>query len=461
MVGRESSPSGPERLIMRNRTDRSSVRAIAQAATSAFRARALRLLLCVVALSALAVAPGPAAADAAAATLDVVPDGNGTVTVSPALAGAAPCAASPETPSLEKLRHCAYDVAPGQEVTLTATANPEPPEVEPKTTFFGWSDARCPGTGPCTLRIDSDWQSVTALFTPQPVTVKSRGPGTVITQGGAECLSLNDGRLRDCGRLPILSRVTLEAWTFDPAVGVTWEPLLCDTPAPEKGDVLCTLSVLGPTQGKVGFDDEPGGDVNPTIRVIFRVLKQGSGSGTVRSESLDCGRECALDGHFGDRETLEAEPAAGSTFTGWRGMCSTAPRCSLAVGPVTSVVAVFDDASKRGSPTSDREPNARRKESRRSAPFVARLKRVVVAGRGARRRVLMRVQVNGPATVRAALRRGRDRVAGRRWRVRGGMPLLRLRIPAGARSGRYRLALSVRDAAGRATHMSRKVWLPR
>jgi hypothetical protein len=443
---------------MRNRTDRPFVRALARAATPT-RARALRLLLCTVVICALAA--GPVGAEAPAATLDVVPDGNGTVTVSPAPAGATACAGSPDTLSLDKLGDCAYDVASGQEVTLTATPNAEPPELEPKTAFVGWSDARCPGTGPCTLPIDSDWQSVTALFSPQRVTVKSRGPGTVIIPGGAECGPTATPRLLDCGRLPLLSRVTLQAKPFDPAVGVTWEPLLCDTPAPKKGDVLCTVSVLGPAQAKVGFGDEPGGDVSPTIRVTFRVLKQGSGSGTVRSESLDCGSQCALDAHFGDRETLVAEPASGSTFMGWRGMCSTALRCSLAVGPVTSVVAVFDDASKGGSPASDREPNARPEGSRGSAPFVARLRRIAVTGHGARRRVLMRVQVNGPATVRAALSRRRDRVAGGRWRVRGGMPLLRLRIPAGARSGRYRLALSVRGAVGHATHMTRKVWLPR
>jgi hypothetical protein len=45
--------------------------------------------------------------------------------------------------------------------------------------------------------------------------------------------------------------------------------------------------------------------------------------------------------------------------------------------------------------------------------------------------------------------------------VRGGAPLLRLRVPARARAGRYRLALSIRDADGYAKHVSRKVRLPR
>jgi hypothetical protein len=458
---------------MRSRSDRRSARALALGAALTATPRRLRLLVCALALCALVALPGVAAAapadpgaDAPTATLDVVPDGNGMVTVSPARAGAATCAGSPD-----ELGLCAYDVAPGEEVTLTAAPNVEPPDVDPKTTFAGWSDARCPGTGPCTLRVDSDGQSVTALFSPQRVKVKSRGPGTVTTAAGGSCVPKQDGRRRflDCGRFPVMSQVTLQANPSQPTepsgppVIATWEPSLCESPAPKKGDLLCTLSVYGPTEGKVGFDDEPGGDVSPTISVIFRVLKQGSGAGTIRSESLDCGRQCALDAHFGDRETLVAEAAPGSTFTGWRGVCSQAPRCSVAVGPVTTVVAVFDDSdtAKGGSHASDTEPGVRRDPSRRNAPFVARLKRIAVIGHGRHRRVLMHVRVNGPATVRAVLRRGRHRVAGRRWRVTDGTRLLRLRVPARARSGRYQLALSVRDDAGHATHVKRRVRLPR
>jgi hypothetical protein len=467
-----------ERPIMRNRSDRRSARALAPGATSTATPRWLRLLVCALALCVLALcalvalagvagaAPADPGADAPTATLDVVPDGNGIVIVSRARAGAATCAGSPD-----KLGHCAYVVTPGEEVTLTAAPNVEPPDVNPKTTFAGWSDARCPGTGPCTLRVDSDGQSVAALFSPQRVKVKSIGPGTVTTAAGGSCDSRQEGdeTFLDCGRFPIMSQVTLQAnpsepeEPWEPPVVVTWEPSLCESPAPKKGDLLCTLSVYGPSEGKVGFDDEPGGDVSPTISVTFRVLKQGSGAGTVRSGSLDCGRQCALDGHFGDRETLLADAAPGSTFTGWRGVCSRAPRCSVAVGPVTAVVAVFDDsdAAKGGSHASGTDPGARPGPSRRNAAFVARLKRIVVTGHGRHRRVLMRLRVNAPATVRAVLRRGRHRVAGRRWRVRGGTPLLRLRVPARARSGRYQLALSVRDDAGHATRVKRRVRLPR
>jgi hypothetical protein len=292
---------------MRNRTDRPSARALARAVTPLSRPRALRLLICALVLGAVAVAPGLAGGDAPAAKLDVVPDGNGTVTVSPAPSDGGPCAGS-----ADDLLDCTYDVAPSADVTLTATT----PEGS-GSTFVGWSDARCPGTGSCTLRIDSDWQSVTALFSPQRVKVKATGPGNVTKPSGDECPAVKEGQRQflDCGRVPILSQITLRANPNDPTVVPMWEPSLCEPPAPKKGDTLCTLNVLGPTLGKVGFNDEPGGDVKPTIRVTFRVLKQGSGRGTVRSQSLDCGTRCTIDGHFGDRETLVADPAPGSTFT--------------------------------------------------------------------------------------------------------------------------------------------------
>ena len=450
---------------MRNRSARaaSCTTPLRAASPTADPRRLRRSLLCALALCALAAAPATAGADPPTATLDVVPDGNGTVTISPAPAGAAACVGS----SL-KLPHCAYAVATGETVTLTAAPNPEAPEIQPPTTFVGWSDARCPGTGPCTLPVDGDAQTVTALFSPQRVTVRSAGTGTVTTPAGDCPSTVERGRrFLDCGRFPILSEVPLQANPLGPAVIVTWEPALCQAPQPVKGDLVCAVSVLGPTEGRVGFDDEPGGDLNPTISVSFRVFKQGDGSGTVRSASLDCGRRCAIDGHFGDRETLVADPEPGSTFDGWHGVCSSAPRCSFAVGPVTSAVAVFESSDtakdEPGRGPSHRAPDTHAAPAPRpaGAPFVARLKRVAVTGHGRHRRVLMRLQLNAPATVRAALRRGRHRAAGGRWRMRGGTPLVRLRVSARARPGHYRLAVSIRDAAGHATRVSRRVWLPR
>jgi hypothetical protein len=457
---------------MRHRSRRPSAGGLPRGATPTAAPRRLRLLICVLALLALAASPGLARAappDAATAKLGVVPDGEGTVALDPTPAGAVACAGTPDEPqywgSADELKYCGYDYDRGQAVTLTAVPN------APGISFVGWSDARCPGTGQCTLRMDADSQSVTALFSPQHVKVAFGGPGTVSTAAGDVCRPEpeSDPWLFDCGSFPVMSQVTLRANPGTNPAGQlavpNWDALLCDPPAPKKRDALCTISVHGATWGSVGFDDDPGGDFRPAISVKFRIFKQGSGSGTVRSQSLDCGRICALERHFGERETLVADPAPGSTFGGWRGMCSTSPRCSLAVGPVTTVVAVFDqsETAKGGSRDSSPAPAipaARRERSRAHARFVARLKRIAVTGHGRHRKVLMRVQINAPATIRAVLGRGRHRVAGQRWRVSGGTPLLRLRVPARARPGGYRLVLSLRDAAGHATHVKRRVSLP-
>ena len=140
-----------------------------------------------------------------------------------------------------------------------------------------------------------------------------------------------------------------------------------------------------------------------TISVRFRVLKEGSGSGTVRSGAggVDCGNSCVSEQNFGTQQNLVADPDGGSNFSGWRGACSTAPACSLAVGPVTTLAAVFNAAPSTSS--SGSQPSSSSPPSRPAPRFVARLRRFVVSGHGRKRRILIRVQVNARTTVRATL----------------------------------------------------------
>jgi len=393
-----------------------------------------------------------ASAGAGTVTLDVVPNGNGTVSRDPAPAGSAACAGS-----ADELRKCSFDYPRGAEVTLTA--EPDAPGVR----FLGWSDQRCPGTGPCVLPMDADRQSVSALFTPQRIRVAFAGPGTVSTVEHGPCLPApppDDVWLLDCGEFDLLSRVTLHAAPEDDSKPPRWNATSCEPPAPKPGDTTCTVTVNSVTWANVIFGGTPGGDMNPTVTVYFRVVKRGSGSGTVRGESLDCGTACAVEKRFGRRETLVADAAPGSSFAGWRGGCSTTPTCSLAVGPVTTVVAVFDaeGRSTRSEPSQSGSPDSQ--QSHRRTRFVARLRRIAVTGHGRHRRVLMRVSVNARAVVTASLRRGRVRVASRRWRIGAGSPLLRMRVPARARRGVHRLRLSIRDGDGHATRISRRVRLP-
>jgi hypothetical protein len=390
-------------------------------------------------------APSPAGVGVGTVELDVIPDGNGTVLRDPVPVGQAKC-----TGSDVRVRHCPYDYARDERVTLTAEPN------VPDVSFVGWSDERCAGTGPCTLPMDTERQSVTALFSPQRVLVAIAGQGTVSATPGSTCDAFpNHPEIVDCGNFPLLSQVVLHATPQSPqGHAPIWNGALCDPPAPKPGEPTCTVSVYSLRWATVGFGQEPGGDVSPSIGARFRVLKHGTGAGTVRSRSIDCGNSCLMEGRFGQNETLVADPASDSTFSRWQGACSTAPTCSLTVGPVTRVVAIFDK-SKTAQPPQPPQP------PQQPTAFVARLTRTAVGGHGRHRRILMRVQVNAPATVRATLSRGRRRVTSRHWRVTAGTPLLRLRVPARTRPGVYRLRLSLRHGPGSATQFTRRVRLPR
>jgi hypothetical protein len=401
------------------------------------------------ALLAICILMGSASA-ARGAQLDVIPDGNGTVSRDPVPAGeAADCAGG----TLLVL-DCPYDYPLGQQVTLSATPN------APDVSFVGWSDARCPGTGACKLSVDADSQSITALFSPQPVLITIAGTGTVTTDAGNTCQPVPgpiDPLWFDCGDFPLFSRVALQAKPDSPTAVPTWHPPLCEPPAPEPGEPVCVVSVYGVTWALVGFGQDPGGEIAPSISVRFRILKDGTGAGTVRSRALDCGSTCATNEDFGQRVTLSAEAAPGSAFVGWRGACGNAPTCSLAVGPVTAVVGVFDAKA----PSRPAAPPHAPHRAPSSTSFVAQMRRMDVSGHGRHRRILMRVQVNAPARVRARLTRGRRHVASWRWRVHAGRPLLRARVPARVRAGVYKLRLSFRPRAGHATHVTRRVRLPR
>jgi hypothetical protein len=418
------------------------------AARRTFRSLIGALAICALVSPANAARAAPAGAGAGVGTveLDVIPDGNGTVLRDPVPGGRGECRGSDV-----RVLHCAYTYARDEHVTLTAEPN------GPDVSFVGWSDERCAGTGPCTLPMDTERQSVTALFSPQRVLVAIAGQGAVSATPGSNCDAFpNHPEIVDCGNFPLLSQVVLHATPESPqGHAPIWRGALCDPPAPEPGQPTCTVSVYSLRWATVGFGQEPGGDIAPSIGVRFRVLKDGTGTGTVHSRSIDCGNSCVVERRFGQYETLVADPDSDSTFSGWRGACSTAPTCSLTVGPVTRVAAVFDKSKTSKGPTPESQP------PQPATRFVARLKRTAVRGHGRHRRILMRVQVNAPASVRATLTRRHRRVTSRRWRVPAGTPLLRMRVPARARPGVYGLRLTLRHGSGGAIRFTRRVRLPR
>jgi hypothetical protein len=426
---------------------------------TAFRARPMVVgVLVLAALGAMPVA-------ARATTVKVVPIGHGSVSFTPAPQspaapdGCATAAAGLTTDLLDG--SCAVTYAPGTVVRLEATGGTadNPLAGDPATTFRRWSDDRCPAANVCQLTVGSEPLTIAALFSPQRVSVRLTGTaGTVSVTppgllGGLQpaCDVSTTSECHDDYDPDLSGPVSLSA------AGGTWAPTaadgrpLCDSTA----DPVCTVVPAWPRWASVGFGVLPDNQVPSDVTVNFRVAKAGNGSGTVRSGSLNCGAQCAIEARFGQAETLTAVPDSGSRFGGWRAACGTAPTCRLAVGPVTSVTAVFQQAASGTTtgPAGTQPPRQR--------AFAARLLRVSVRRHGRRRTISIRLRINQAATVRARLLRGRRQVASHRWRLRrAGIRVLRMRVPARAKGGSYRLRVTV-SGGGRTVRMTRNVRLRR
>jgi hypothetical protein len=425
------------------------------------RSRAVGPVVAVL-LALVGVLAGPVAAQAA--TIEVVPVGRGSVTYSPAAAAAAPTNpdAAPETCSATEtvglrntLGSCSLTYAPGTVVTLSIGTAPD--DGGPATAFRRWSDDRCATSNPCRITVGADATSVAAVFSPQRITVLHAGIGSVTSSPSGLNGDVDPaGCDENDNQCTADFDVDAPAVTLQASAGGAWfpgdparRPLLCDTPP---SGTACTVTPAWPRWASVAFPPDQADQGFPTeVTVNFRVAKAGSGSGTVRGGPLNCGGQCSLRASFGASETLSAVPDSGSRFGGWRAACGSAPTCRLAVGPVTSLTAVFERAA---GPADDR----RRQQQRRRA-FTARLGRVTVRGHGRRRVLSMRIGVNANATVQARLARGRRQVASHRWRVRAGTRVLRMRVPARVRRGTYRLSVTVRGT--RTLRFSRSVTMPR
>jgi List-Bact-rpt repeat protein len=359
---------------------------------------------------------------------------------------------------------CTLTYPAGTVVTLTATGSDDFDGVAsddgPPTTFRRWSDDRCPSANSCTLTIGVGAQTVSALFSPQRVSVSAEGdPGGSVTssvgelsqQGtpgcdtssGLNCVVDVDP---DLATPVVLTAGPDPKWATDPL------RLLCDSIAPDQS--TCSITPAWPRWASVGTGsfDAPGSPKPPDISVRFHVAKSGGGSGTVRGGLLDCGTECAATQSFGAPETLQAIADSGSRFVGWRGACGSSPTCRLAIGPVTAVTAVFERAVSQNGPTTGPTPTP--------TPRKSRLVKLNVRGHGRKRAILMRVELGGPASVRARLLRGRRQVTARRWQLKAGSYLLRMNVPARVRPGRYRVALTV-SGGGQTQQITRPVRLRR
>ena len=259
---------------------------------------------------------------------------------------------------------CFYPVALGDTVTLK-------PINTPAGSLVSWSVPECPGTGECTIVVDSQLRSVVGTFSPLHLNVLIEGTGTV-TGGPINCPDV-------CGAdFPTFTEVTLTA--SSPGF-LGWNGACLEAGTSPS----CTIRLSGGDVVGAWFAGSavPPLIVPPRIPVPLQVRKTGDGAGTVTSarsrfsETIDCGSGTGCDAFFQQGETaaLVADPAAGSAFAGWTtpgGLCSTNLNCRFEVMRVSRLEAKFVRNAQPPPPpvtavTADGHGPRRRAPSARSA----------------------------------------------------------------------------------------------
>jgi hypothetical protein len=276
---------------------------------------------------------------AASVTLQVAPRGPGTVAVSPVGVGddSNPCDQN------EGQNSCSWTYDRGKSVKLTAAV------ASGGKSFSGWSTPDCPGTGSCTITLDQDVTTIVATFNPLTLGVRlSRDDegGVTSDPAGIDCRSEDDAKCEAV--FPPHTQVKLTATPTSPNTFRTFSPNCERTSA-----TTCTITVDDQTTwAGVAWNNESLPQLATTIDVQFRLTKGGNGSGRVTASKLDCGPTCTAQYGFGKSVTLTATPDQGSAFDGWNGVCSkTQTNCTFAVGPITSLKALFaHDATPPSTP---------------------------------------------------------------------------------------------------------------
>ena len=270
-----------------------------------------------------------AARTSATATLELILTGNeGAVAVS----GRGTC-------TIEDTRNngrpCSYAVNEGDDLTLTPQG----------TGFVGWSVFECPGTGTCTIDVDSD-RTVVATYTPTSLSVSVEG---------SDLLDASGKPLVDAQGNPIRGRVRSADGLIDCSgsndcrslrYAAFAEVVLTASPASEferwsgacqEAGTTPTCTVLLSGNDVVGakFRDDPDNPelIPPRMRSQLRVAVEPAGSGTVNSsrsrlsEAIACNPTCKARFQQGEKVTLEAvaNAALGARFVQWQG---GAPYCA-------------------------------------------------------------------------------------------------------------------------------------
>jgi hypothetical protein len=95
-----------------------------------------------------------------------------------------------------------------------------------------------------------------------------------------------------------------------------------------------------------------GGDLILLGNYVLTITQSGTGSGSVSSvpPGINCGDDCAESYLSDTLVTLNPQPLAGSSFTGWSGDCAGVGSCTVTMDSSRNVTVIFADATPPGMP---------------------------------------------------------------------------------------------------------------
>lgn len=274
------------------------------------------------------------AATAAAVTLQVIVTGdNGLVSVS----AGSDCDI---TQTRDNGQSCVYTVNAGDQVTL-----------KPSTTahFVGWSVFECPGTGDCTITVNSD-RTIVATFTPTSLTVAFEGSDPAETVTSSDGLISCPNTTCQSFDFPAFDEVTLTASPADNFE--SWSGACQEAGAQPTCALLLSGDDVVGAKFKDAFEDPE--IVPPRQDMLLTVAVEPNGAGTITSnrsrlsQAIDCGSTCKAQFEQSESPTLTASGSNGGTFVGWRGggrFCKTDSKCHFPAFAITSIEAFFKPAA--------------------------------------------------------------------------------------------------------------------
>jgi hypothetical protein len=175
-----------------------------------------------------------------------------------------------------------------------------------------------------------------------------------------------------------------------------------DLGAVEPGDLDLDGNALETTCDGSPYVDIGAYELAECPAVTLKVARAGGGSGTVTSSpaGVSCGTTCETSFAYGTEVTLTAQPATGSTFSGWSGTgCSGTGSCTVTMTALREVTATFglEQTTQPGSSTSLETSSSTPPAPAPSAPVLSKL---ALKPRKFERKTKISFSLSAPATVK-------------------------------------------------------------